>query len=53
MNYFKPGNYESEYGEFEFGGEQSKEEIGHRREGKSNITSGIGQGEGLLEGVQA
>jgi hypothetical protein len=36
------GNYESEYGEFDFGGEHSKKHIGYMGEGEGNVIGGIG-----------
>ncbi len=38
-------------GNLKFGGEQFEKQISHKRERIGDITSGIEQGEGLLEGI--
>jgi hypothetical protein len=39
---FQIGNYESKYEEFEYGGEQFKEQIGYRGEGEGNNIKRLG-----------
>jgi hypothetical protein len=42
LNYLNNNNCEFEYGEFDFGGEQSKEKFGYKGEGEGITIRGIG-----------